>query len=97
MATEPTIRDVLDMLARMREDMATKSDVAKVEANVLSLRAELGNVRTEMRARFDDLGEELSKHSDPTHRDLEARVNALEAASKAAPKRPAPARPRRRT
>jgi uncharacterized membrane-anchored protein YhcB (DUF1043 family) len=95
MATEPTIGDVLEMLARMRDE--TKAELGAVRAEVAAHRAETATGFAETKRALADLDDELAKHSAPVHGDLERRVTALEAASKTTPKRPAPARPRRRT
>jgi hypothetical protein len=100
MSGEPTLRDVLEMLARMREDMATKGDLrgvrdevaahrAETRADSREIRADVAAHRAETAASFKALDAELSKHADPLHRELERRVAALEATATrpAAPRR----------
>lgn len=97
MSGEPTLRDVLEMLAKLdakidRVDGKVDRVDGKVDrvdgkadairSEVVTVRGELATVRSEMRAGFDALDAELSKHADPTHRDLERRVSALEAAKR---------------
>lgn len=80
---EPTLRDVLDAIAQMRREMATKTELAKVEAKVDAHRAETAKG-------FAELDRELTKHAE-VHRELEKDVEAL----KRRPARTA-ARPTRR-
>jgi uncharacterized coiled-coil DUF342 family protein len=102
MSGEPTIKDVLEALAKVQTDLNGKIDAHRAEtrADSRELRGELSRLdarvgtldtkvdalRTEMVKRFAALDVELGKHSDPVHRDLEACVTALEKASR----RPAP-------
>ena len=87
---EPTLKDVLDAIARMqaeltevRRDMSTKSELAAVRAEVAAHRAETAKG-------FADLDRELTRRAD-VHREVEKDITAL----KARPARTA-ARPARR-
>lgn len=81
---EPTLKDVLKVLAELRSEMATKSDLAKVEAKVDAHRAET-------RRGFADLDAELTKHAE-VHKELEIDVASV----KRRPIRTAARAPRRR-
>lgn len=83
---EPTLKDVLNAIAQLRAESATKADLSRVEAKVDAHRKETAKG-------FADLDEELAKHSERTHRKLEARIERLE--KRAAPKKVS-ARPLRR-
>ena len=93
---DPTLKDVLDAIARVERNAATKADLAKLEAK-LATKSELSNVESRMDARFDriekrldDLDRDLTKHMD-VHRELEKDITLL----KRRPPRTA-ARPARR-
>lgn len=107
MASDPSLKDVVKLLGLLqsnvdavRAEVATKSDLARVEAKVDAHRSDLARVegkldahRDETRQAFADLDDELTKHA-ATHATLEKDVAALK--RRAAP-RPAAraARPRR--
>jgi ferritin-like metal-binding protein YciE len=72
-----TLKDVLkvvsrieDELARVRCEMATKIDLAKLEAKMDAHRAETAKG-------FANLERELEGHADPVHADLEADIVAI--------------------
>jgi ferritin-like metal-binding protein YciE len=105
---EPTLKDVLKAIselraetkgdiAQVRSEMATKADLAKLDAKVEAHRAETEAHRAETEAHraetkkgFADLDEELTRHAD-TDREIEKDIVAL----KGRPARTA-ARPTRR-
>lgn len=68
--SEPTIRDVLELLAKMREEMVTKAEHRALEAKVDAHRAETAKG-------FAELDRELAGHSAEVHRRLEADIEAL--------------------
>jgi hypothetical protein len=99
--SEPTLKDVLDASARLekgqaeiRSEMATKSELAKVDAKVETVSAKVDAHRAETSKGFAALDEELGGHSERAHRALEERLDKLEARLPAP--RPAPRTPRRR-
>jgi hypothetical protein len=106
---EPTLRDLLDAIAKLDAKIDAKVDGLRTEltAKVDSFRSELGAKVDAHRAEtargfaevhktLAELDAELARHADPAHRELEERVTALErAARKPAPRTPARA-PRRR-
>ena len=84
---DPTLKDVLKVLAEVRRDMATKADVAKLDAKVEAHRAET-------RKGFDDLDKELAGHAS-VHREIEKDIEALKRRAPRTAAR-APRRPRAR-
>lgn len=81
---DPTLRGVLNAVARIEASMATKAELAKLDAKVDAHRAET-------RKGFADLDEELSGHA-KVHREIEKDIEAL----KRRPARTAARTPRRR-
>ncbi len=93
---EPTLTDVLEAIARLERNAATKSELAKLESK-MATKSDLANLETKMdtrfdrlEKRFDDLDRDLTKHME-VHRELEKDVTML----KRRPPRTA-ARPARR-
>ena len=80
---EPTLKDVLKVIAEMRGEMATKADLAKLEAKVDAHRAET-------KKGFADLDKALTQHMG-VHREVEKDIEAL----KRRPARTAAQAPRR--
>ena len=77
---EPTLKDVLKAISEIRGEMATKADLAKLDAKVTK--------------GFEDLDKELSGHAD-VHRQIEKDIEALKARPARTAAR-APRRPRTR-
>lgn len=77
--SEPTLKDVLDAIAQLRSEMATKSELATLEAKVETVSAKVDTLRAEASKGFTTLDAELSAHSAPAHRKLEERLDKIEA------------------
>ena len=77
---EPTLKDVLKVLTAMQGSIsrlekgqaALEASVAKVEAKVDVLQADVTAHRAETKRGFADLDKELTAHSEKTHRAIEA-------------------------
>lgn len=82
--SEPTLKDVLDAIARVEKG---QSDL---RSELTSVRSELFQLRSEVKAGFDALDAELTKHAG-THREIEKDIENI----KRRPARTA-ARPTRR-
>lgn len=104
--SDPTMKDVLDAvtgiraeLDAVRRDMATKGDLARVEAKVDAVDAKVDAHRLETEKGFRELDAELSKHAGIAHHDVDGEIAKLEKRVAALEKRPArttAARPARR-
>ncbi len=90
---DPTLKDVLKAIAEIRGEMATKDDLARVEAKVDAVDAKLEVHRAETRKGFADLDEELTKHSN-VHAEVEKEITALKRRTPAAPRATRPRRSR---
>lgn len=88
---EPTLKDVLNAITKMEARLEAK--IEAVRGEVEGVRADVATHRKETATGFDDLDDELAKHSERTHRKLEARIERLE--KRSAPKKVS-ARPLRR-
>ena len=90
--TEPTIKDVLDALAKL------DAKVDRIEARTATVEAKVDAHRLETAKGFADVDAELAKHSDPVHRRVEEAIAELRKDVDALKKRPAraAARPVRR-
>ena len=95
---DPTIKDVLETLAEMRAAMATKSDLARLEAKLEAHRAETNAHRAETNAHraettkgFADRDRELTRHAD-VHREIEKDIEALKRRPPRTAARPTPRR-----
>lgn len=82
---EPTLKDVLNAIARLD---------AKVDRKVDELRADVDDLRHEVKKGFADLDDELTGHS-KVHRELEKDIEALKRRPARTAAR-APQRPRAR-
>ena len=82
---EPTLKDVLDVIAQLRSD--TKTDIAQLRSEVATvaaqLRSEVATVaakvdahRAETAKGFAEVDRELTKHAD-VHREVEKDIEAL--------------------
>lgn len=83
---DPTLRDLLDSLTTLRTELT-----AKIDAH----RAETARGFAEVHKTLAELDTELARGADPTHRELEERVSALERTARKPAARTA-ARPTRR-
>lgn len=79
-----TLKDVLkvvsrieDELARVRGEMATKSELVTIREDVAKLDAKVDAHRAETAEGFANLERELEGHADPVHADLEADLLAI--------------------
>ena len=82
---ESTLKDVLKAISEMRDEMATKADLAKLDAKVDAHRAETKADAAKAGSRFDhvdkglaELDRDLTKHMD-VHREIEKDIAALKA------------------
>lgn len=98
--SEPTIRDVLELLSKMREEMVSKAElrtvdgkIDKLDVRVSALDAKVDAHRAETARGFAELDLELAGHSDEVHRRLEAEIEAIKKRLPAV--RPPARRPRR--
>lgn len=73
------MRDVLEAVQRLaggldevRRDMATKGDLARVEAKLHAVGAKVDAHRLETETGFRELDAELSKHAGIAHHDVDA-------------------------
>jgi predicted nucleic acid-binding Zn-ribbon protein len=98
---DPTLKDVLEAITQLdtrvrsvESKVATKADLAKLEAKVESrfatLDSEMGSRFDRVEKRLDDLDRDLNKHMD-VHREIEKDITLL----KRRPPRTAARAPRR--
>jgi len=99
--SEPTIKDVLDAVARL--ETSTKTDLARLDAKVDRVDGRLATVEAKVDAHrletakgFSDLDVELADHSDPVHRKVEEAIAELRKDVDALKRRPARPAARRR-
>jgi chromosome segregation ATPase len=87
---EPTLKDVLRAISEIRGEMATKADLAKLDAKVAKLDAKVEDLDAKVEKGFAELDRELTGHA-ALHREIEKDIEAL----KRRPARTAARAPRR--
>ncbi len=82
---EPTLKDVLNAIAQMRAEMATKTELAKLDAKVDAFEAKVDAFEAKADARFDkvdkaiaELDSDLDRHM-KVHKEIDKRLDALKA------------------
>ncbi len=73
---EPTLKDVLEAIARLRTE--TSADLVAVRSDIAALRSDVDGHRSETRKGFTDLDKELAGHA-ALHREIEKDIEALKA------------------
>jgi chromosome segregation ATPase len=90
---EPTLKDVLKAISEMRGEMATKTDLAKLDAKVDDLEAKMSKRFDKVDKSIKELDEDLDKHM-KVHKELEKDVEAIKGQAPRTGARVPPRRPR---
>lgn len=67
---DPTLKDVLDAIARVERNSATKADLAKLEAK-MATKGDLSSLDSKMDARFESLESEMGSRFDRIEKRLD--------------------------
>jgi hypothetical protein len=80
-AKKTTLNELGDMLTHVVKHMATKDDIARLDARIDKLDAKIGSVESKLAAKIDRLDTGLTKfeeHEIDKRLQLEVRVSAIE-------------------